>query len=206
MACRKCGNTNSPEFFLVCDECYPTNPPTRIHDSAWVRIVSPGEKGKMKPEDAELTKFILTSFMNKQILPDPKRLVVVVGGKLQVHVDEKSLDDLARKSGLLIGKWLVYESEQSINSNWNQIANSTLKGELGIDTKVSTARQVGTSKEYVVCVYTGNYLDTTDVNRVRQRLRELGYVQKLYYKPDLYTYLNIYHKTFPSVKASRYAD
>ena len=100
----------------MCDECYPTNPPTRIHDSAWVRIVSPGEKGKMNPEDAELTKFILTSFMNKQILPDPKRLVVVVGGKLQVHVDEKSLDDLARKSGLLIGKWLVYESEQSINS------------------------------------------------------------------------------------------
>lgn len=72
--------------------------------------------------------------------------------------------------------------------------------------KGSTARQVGTSKEYVVCVYTRNYLDTVDVKRVRHRLRELGYTQRLYYKSDLYTYLNIYHKTFPSVKASRYAD
>jgi hypothetical protein len=49
-------------------------------------------------------------------------------------------------------------------------------------------------------------LDTLDVKRVRHRLRELGYVQRLYYKPDIYTYLKIYRKTFPSVRASRYAE
>lgn len=208
VACGKCGNPRSSEFYQVCDECYAKNLPTRIYDSAWVRIVSYTEKGKMnaKPENAKLRDLILTSFHNREIIPDPRRRIVVVGGRLEVPVEEKSLDDLARDSGLVIGKWLLYERGEVINKNWNMIAGSTLKGELGIDAKVSTAGQVDTSKEYVVCVYTRNYLDTVDVKRVRQRLRELGYTQRLYYKPDLYTYLNIYHKTFPSVRASRYAD
>jgi hypothetical protein len=59
------------------------------------------------------------------------------------------------RSLILIGKWLIYEREEQINESWYAIANSTLKGELGIDAKVSTAVQVGASKEYVVCVYTG---------------------------------------------------
>jgi hypothetical protein len=207
MVCGKCGNPSSPEFFLVCDECYSKIRPTQIYESAWVGIINPIKKVRMhtEPENPKLKELILTSFHNGDIVPDSKRLIVVVGGELQVPVEEKSLDDLARRSGLLIGKWLVYESKDTINMNWDKIADSTLKGELGIDAKVSTAKQVGTSKEYVVCVYTGDYLDAADVKQVREKLRELGYAHRLYYKPDLYTYLNIYHKTFPSVRASRYA-
>ena len=158
------------------------------------------------PKDSKLTKLILTSFYGNSISPDPKRLVVIVDGRLEIPAEEKSLDDIARKSGLLSGKWLIYDREERINETWNLIASHTLSGELGIDAKASTASQVGSSRQYVICVYTKNYLDSGDVSRVRQKLRELGYTQKLYYKPNLYTYLNIYSKTFPNIRASRYAD
>jgi hypothetical protein len=42
--------------------------------------------------------------------------------------------------------------------------------------------------------------------RVRKKLAELGFNQRLYYKPDIYTYLKIYGKTFPGIRASRYAE
>jgi len=207
LACRKCGNKSTPEFFHVCDECYTTISPITITNSVWVSIANPIEKEDLfQPRDAILTKLIVTSFFGNVISTDPKRRVIIVGGKLEIPAEEKSLDDTARKSGLLVGKWLIHDREERIDATWNTIAGHTLKGELGTSAKVSTAGQVGRSRDYVICVYTKNYLDSDDVARVRQKLRELGYIQKLYYKPDLYTYLNIYSKTFPNLRASRYAD
>ncbi len=207
LVCRKCRNTSTAEYYLVCEECYAKISPKRIYDSAWVRILNPTEKEKMsvKSKDENLTRLILNSFMRREIFPDQRRLLVSVGGKLEVPVNEKSLDELATKSGLLIGKWLIYQQKEAIDKSWYAIASSILKGELGVDAKVSTAGKIGTSDQYVVDVYTKNYLDADDVTRVRQRLRELRYIQRLYYKPDLYTYLNIYKKTFPNFRASRYA-
>lgn len=127
---------------------------------------------------------------------------------MEVAVDTKSLDELARKSDILNGKWQIFKCPEEIDNSWYVIANSTWKDELGTSAKVSTAGQFGASKpwSYAIFIYTKNYFDTLDVKRVRERLRELGYTQRLYYKPDLYTYLNISHKTFPSFRAIRYAD
>ena len=122
---------------------------------------------------------------------------------MEIPVNDESIDKLARDSGLVIGKWLLYVSKDKINEVWESVAEATFKDELGIDAKVSTTAQ---NEKYVICVYTSNYLDTTDVNRVRERLRELGFVARLYYKPDMYTYLGIYSKTFPDIKASRYSN
>lgn len=209
MVCTKCGNTSTPEFYLVCEKCYAKNSPRRIHNSDWIRIVSPTEKKpNLQPIDPHLTDLIITSFYTREVYPDPARRVVVVGRRtrLEIAIDEKNLDDVARRSGILIGKWLIHESENRIDKSWNAIARCTLDGELGIDAKVLTARQAARSNDFVICVYTANYFDYADVSRVRLRLRELGYSQTLYYKPDLYTYLNIYKRTFPNAKASRYAD
>lgn len=119
---------------------------------------------------------------------------------------EDAIDTLAKESGLVVGKWLIYQPEEKINESWKIIASSSLSNELGIDTKVSSSLQASSSGTYVVCVYTADYLDAEDVRRVRKRLKELGFGQRLYYKPDIYTYLKIYHKTFPTVRASRYSE
>ncbi|NIR49196.1 MAG: DUF1917 domain-containing protein, partial [Phycisphaerae bacterium] len=49
---------------------------------------------------------------------------------------------------------------------------------------------------YVIVVYTPNYLDVEDVFRVREVLRDrCGVESVLYYKPDLYTKKRIYADT-----------
>ena len=208
MVCRKHGNPVPSEFRLVCAECLLENPPTGIYDSPWVVIgnLSRLEKDRAKPSDNEIRELILTSYHKNDIFADKKRNVVVVGGTFEVPIEENGLDALARKTGITGGKWLIREMEEGINRSWYVIANSTWKDELGNEAKASTARRAGTSNEYVICVYTENYLEALELKRVRERLRTLGYAQRLYYKPDLYTYLNIYHKTFPNFRASRYAD
>ena len=208
MSCKTCRNRRTPEFFLVCSECYSKNEnlPTNVRSSPWVRIVSPREKEKpVGAENRKLRDLILANFYSGKIIPDPLRRIVMIGEKLEIRVEEAAIDNLAKESGLLVGKWLIYESQEEINDVWKTIASSTLKNELGIDAKVATALQAGSGKS-VICVYTRNYLDLEDVKRVRKKLMELGFTHKLYYKPDIYTYLNIYRETFPGIRASRYAE
>lgn len=207
MICRKCGNKSAPEYYFVCSECYSRgeNMPTSVSGSAWIRTLVPREQGKerLSRESEKVKRLILASFHDDKIAPDPTRKAVVVGGMLEVPVEEKAIDQLADQSGLVVGKWLIYASPENINDVWKTIASSTLRNELGIGTKVSTAPKEG---EHVICVYTRNYLDVDDVKGVRKRLAQLGFAKRLFYKPNIYTYLKIYSKTFPGIRASRYAE
>lgn len=198
-----------PDFHLVCDECYSKdeNMPTRVTSSDWVRIVSPREKETLIADvDRELRDLILSSFYENKIIPDPQRGVVAVRDKLLIQANEAAIDAIAKKSGLLAGKWLLYPPKETVDHTWKVIAPSTLRGELGVDAKVSTASEIPADGKHVICVYTRNYLDLEDVKRVRDKLRELGFTQRLYYKPDMYTYLKIYRNTFPGIRASRYSE
>jgi len=207
MACKKCGNERTPSYYYVCDECFSQeeNLPTNVRSSVWITVINRKDRQREKTVgNSKLRILILKSFNRRAIVPDPSRKVVVIGDDLEIPVKENDIDNVARESGLVVGKWLIYTPHEKINEVWKTVASSTLKGELGVDAKVSTVVQ-GTS-EYVICVYTKDYLDVDDVKRVRKRLAELGFTQRLYYKPDIYTYLRIYHKTFPGIRASRYAE
>jgi hypothetical protein len=173
--------------------------------SAWVTVVRSRDGDVQIPHDEQLRRFVLESFESNKIIPYSAREVVVINGKMEIPVRDEAIDKLAKETGLVIGKWLLYVSTAQIDEVWKKIASSTFNGKLGVDTKVSTPIQAASSGKYVICVYTKNCLDLNDVNRVRERLRQLGFVARLYYKPDIYTYLNIYKKTFPNIKASRYS-
>lgn len=107
------------------------------------------------------------------------------------------------------GKWLVYRTEDEIDAAWNTIKEATRRGELGFAAKVSTslAIMIGTEvgrAEYtdegvplwVICVYTRNYDDKEDVMRVREALRDLGFVERLKYKSDAQTRKGEYGEDF----------
>ncbi|MGH9922077.1 MAG: putative phosphothreonine lyase domain-containing protein [Nitrososphaerales archaeon] len=207
MNCKKCGNRSTADSYFVCENCYSMdrNLPTNVKSSDWIRINGIDEQVKFAGKE-KLRNFILTSYYTDDIVSDRKRSVVVIGNKMEILVTEDTIDKLAKESGLLSGKWTIYKPEGEINETWKIIASSTAKKELGTNAKVSTPLQIGSSKTYVICVYTKNYFNLDDVNRVRKRLKEFGFSQKLYYKPDIYTYLNIYSGTFPNMKASRYSE
>jgi len=207
MACAKCGNERTSSYYYICDECFSKkeNLPTYVRNSAWITVLNRKERKREEPvANMKLRSLILTSFGKHAIVPDTSRRVVVVRDELEIPVKENDIDNTAKESGLVVGKWLIHASPENIDEVWKTIASSTFDGELGVDAKVSTVAQ-GTS-EFVICVYTKNYLDVDDVKRVRKKLAELGFTQRLYYKPDIYTYLKIYRKTFPGIRASRYAE
>ena len=209
MDCERCGNKRDAEYYLVCDQCLSKedNLPANLQGPEWITVLTEPRKRETLPGkiDERLRDFILASARLGNITPDSEREVVKIGGEMEIPVKGEAIDRLARESGLVVGKWLIYSSPRSINDVWKTVAAAYVKDELGVNIKVSTASQSETN-EHVICVYTWNYLDVSDVERVREKLRSFGFDRRLYYKPDIYTYLQIYKKTFPQLRASRYSS
>jgi hypothetical protein len=84
------------------------------------------------------------------------------------------------------GKWLIFCPEKHIDSAWEQVKDATEEGLLGGQSKCSTlkGRKGGPGSDYVICCYTYSWKDEKDVMRVREVLRELGFVKPLPYKTD----------------------
>ncbi len=97
-----------------------------------------------------------------------------------------------------IGKWLIFVPVESIDSFWAEIKKATEEGKLGQASKVATAKSNPNTidpKRRVVCVYTYDWTDETDVRRVREELRKLGVTNKIAYKSDEDTLKGKYNAT-----------
>jgi nuclear transport factor 2 (NTF2) superfamily protein len=83
-----------------------------------------------------------------------------------------------------------------VDEAWRSIRYATITGSLGISAKVSTEKPNPDSRDdrKVIFVYTQDWRDEADVMRVRARLRELGYVERLGYKRNIETYKGEYSK------------
>ncbi len=84
------------------------------------------------------------------------------------------------------GKWLVFVHLDKVDEVWAYIKKATEEGRLGDSAKTSTAQPSihGNSDEKVICVYTYDWQDKTDVMRIRGELRSLGVTKKIPYKSD----------------------
>src|SRR2546426_2837732 len=89
------------------------------------------------------------------------------------------------------GKWLLFVPIEEIDEIWARIKTATEDGKLGDCSKVATMRpnpNAANPRTKVICVYTYDSEDEADVRRVRQVLRELGFINRLPYKTDADTY------------------
>jgi hypothetical protein len=193
MTCKSCGRRRRTAGGL-CVECFlDRNLPTKIQDEQWV-YVDGRPLTSMDPEQVDLRLQLAVTFLDSRISRDKKTIRLEVDGRdMSIPVRVEHLDALAKKSGVLIGKWLIYRADTKIDRAWRTVATATFNRRLGISAKASTA--ASKQKEHVICVYTDNYLDLTEVMRVRTKLRTLGFTEELCYKPDLYTHLGIYDGT-----------
>ena len=97
----------------------------------------------------------------------------------------------------LAGKWLIFLPPERVDEAWVKVRNATCRNELGISAKVSTAKPNPESRDSmkVIYVYTPDWRDEADVMRVRERLRELGFVDRIGYKRNIETFRGEYsHK------------
>lgn len=94
----------------------------------------------------------------------------------------------------LAGKWLIFLPTEEVDDAWKKVRDATWRGELGISAKVSTAKPNPDSRDNmkVIYVYTPDWRDEEDVMRVRERLRGLGFVDRLGYKRNIETFQGQY--------------
>ena len=94
------------------------------------------------------------------------------------------------------GKWLIFQEPDTVDAAWKKIRDATVNHELGISAKVSTAKPNPDSRDNrkVIYVYTKDWADEADVMRVREKLRELGFVDRIGYKRNIETFAGEYAK------------
>lgn len=94
----------------------------------------------------------------------------------------------------LAGKWLIFLPADQVDEAWVVVRDATVADELGISTKVSTAKENPESRDNnkVIYVYTKDWRDEDDVMRVRERLRELGFIDRIGYKRNIETFRGEY--------------
>jgi hypothetical protein len=94
----------------------------------------------------------------------------------------------------LAGKWLIFLPPDQVDAAWIKVRNATCRKELGISAKVSTAKPNPDSRDNmkVIYVYTPDWQDEADVMRVRERLRELGFTERIGYKRNIETFRGEY--------------
>jgi hypothetical protein len=93
------------------------------------------------------------------------------------------------------GKWLIFVPVAKLDRTWVLIAGETLAGRLGPSAKAATVKHNENSADpgvKVICVYTRDADDRADVMRVRARLFELGFTNKLPYKSNETTRAGLY--------------
>lgn len=94
------------------------------------------------------------------------------------------------------GKWLIFQEPGQADEAWKKVRNATVALELGISAKVSTSKPNPESRDNrkVIYVYTKNWADETDVMRVREALRTLGFIERIGYKRNIETFAGEYAK------------
>lgn len=94
------------------------------------------------------------------------------------------------------GKWLIFLAPEEVDDAWQKVRNATVAGTLGIGAKVSTAKENEDSRDdrKVIYVFTADWSDEPDVMRVREELKNLGFVDRIGYKRNLDTYAGEYRE------------
>jgi len=98
-------------------------------------------------------------------------------------------DRLALETTYLSGKWLVERPAETVDDLWEAVVDD-VSAERFWDAKVTTraGREAFGEADHAVLVFTPNYFDRDDVDRVRRRLRAAhGVTEEIRYRPDVYT-------------------
>ncbi|GAQ46598.1 hypothetical protein AtubIFM55763_001928 [Aspergillus tubingensis] len=130
---------------------------------------------------------------------------------------EREIFALAKETNVVSGKWLLFVSAEKVDEVWGVVAEATAKGELGFGAKVATAAAAdvaggerGSNKTRLICIYTKDYEDRADVERVLRKMAALELVdldgRPIYYKCDAYTHLDIKGGNVWGLRASMYSS
>ena len=110
----------------------------------------------------------------------------------------RKIDREALEQAKTIGKWQVTGSANRIEELWPELVADAENGIIWAVKAMTAFGHEGLPMydDYILTVYTPNYFERHDVERVREYLRsEYSITHGLYYKPDIYTTKGIVAET-----------
>jgi hypothetical protein len=182
----------------------PTQPPSKEVEEYFIHSYSPPdvEEEISKKADAWCSSHAMAyrrsgKIYSRDIFSDEAVVPTNDIDKFLMRVDHAAIDAVSTNPTMLVGKWLIYVDRKDADQVWTDLSNDIKSGKLPYDAKISTARENPHSTDpaklkHVVCVYTPNFLWRENVREVRLLLKSAGFQARLYYKPDIFTYLNMY--------------
>ncbi|KAJ5797723.1 uncharacterized protein N7503_007019 [Penicillium pulvis] len=123
---------------------------------------------------------------------------------------EKNIFALARETGVIVGKWMLFPSPSEVDSTWKTLVTAMDEGTIRADAKVAADTGSGSGQSRLICVYTPDFEDKKDVKEVLLMLQDHGLFEPregpIFYKCDAYTLLEITSKNEYGLKASMYSS
>ncbi|KAK4324791.1 hypothetical protein Pmani_004598 [Petrolisthes manimaculis] len=115
------------------------------------------------------------------------------------RVNKQVICEMAKRYHVISGKWMIFVDRGTKSDLiWSLIAQGVVTGKsLSRTAKISTidpSQESRTKATHVVCIYNDNFLDEAQVFESERTIRNLGITCQLMYKPDVYTYLNVYSR------------
>jgi hypothetical protein len=99
---------------------------------------------------------------------------------------------------------MLFVTADDGEDRWRRVCEAIITNKLGTSAKIASQ---GGSR--LICIYTDDFDDTDDVRRVLFSLRDLALLprdNRIFYKPDVFTHLNIYSNNQWGIKTSLYAS
>lgn len=91
------------------------------------------------------------------------------------------------------GKWCIFCTSDDIDTAWERVRTAVLNGELPAAKTSTSLTSYGRYQGcFVICVYNADWKDDAAIDRSREVLRRLGWVQELGYKRDIETIRGVY--------------
>lgn len=105
------------------------------------------------------------------------------------HPDPNSLGEL---NGEHVGKWCITRDASEIDDAWQRVQALVRAGQVVHAKASGRCQAMHFGGTHLICVYTKNWQDDADVMRVRELLRQAGFVEELGYKRDADTRAGVY--------------
>ncbi len=183
---RKSPSSERRRYFIWCHPEWDVEYRTWKRATAWTRLHALAYKksGLVYPRN-------IFSNKAKQPLTEVEKFLLKVDHAMISAVNTRKYDPM-----IMFGKWLIYVDRKDSDSTWEVITREIESGKLPYRAKISTAKENSYLKDkprskHMICVYTPNFLWRENVREVRRILNESGFMAKMYYKPDIFSVLEI---------------